>query len=123
VGTIETNGQWMVLWNVEQVPRYRQLLDSILDEVPPRSNTFVMAPGDGVYMYPWVPHWVENGPAAAISLSITFRTRRSERHERVQLLTRRLRRLGLSPTPPGDSALLDHAKASAASAPSGGRAS
>lgn len=190
VRTIETNGRWMVLWNVEQVPRYRQLLDSILDElapyvparegamgrreaflflsapgavtpvhfdpehnfllqirgtkridvgrfpdrawelreldryhdgghrnleeVPPRSSTFVMEPGDGVYMYPWVPHWVENGPAASISLSITFRTRRSERHERVHLLNRRLRRLGLSPRPPGESAPLDHTKAAAA---------
>lgn len=190
VRTIETNGHWMVLWNIEQVPEYRRLLDAILDEVvpfvparegamgrreaflflsapgsvtpvhfdpehnfllqirgtkridvgrfpdrawalreldryhdgghrnleeiPPRSSTFLMEPGDGVYMYPWVPHWVHNGPAASISLSITFRTRRSERHELVHLLNRRLRRHGLSPRPPGESDGVDRAKAAVA---------
>jgi hypothetical protein len=191
VRTIDTNGRWLVLWNVEQVPSYRRLLDAILDEaaphvparegrmgrreaflflsapgaitpvhfdpehnfllqirgtkeihvgrfpdrawelreldryhdgghrnleeIPPRSSTFVMEPGDGVYMYPWVPHWVFNGPAASMSLSITFRTQRSQRHELVHLLNRRLRHHGLSPTPPGESAALDGTKASAAS--------
>lgn len=190
VRTIETNGRWLVLWNIEQVPTYRRLLDAILDEavpyvparegrmgrreaflflsapgavtpvhfdpehnfllqirgtkeinvgrfpdrawelreldryhdgghrnleeIPPRSSTFVMEPGDGVYMYPWVPHWVHNGPAASMSLSITFRTERSQRHELVHLLNRRLRRHGLAPTPPGVSEPLDRAKAATA---------
>ncbi len=187
VRTIETSRRWMVLWNIEQVPRYRRLLDEILDEaapflppreggmgrreaflflsapeavtpvhfdpehnfllqirgtkeinvgrfpdrtwelreldryhdgghrnldrVPPLSSTFLMRPGDGVYMYPWVPHWVQNGPAASVSLSITFRTRRSECHELVHLVNRRLRRCGLKPKPPGDQDRIDRAKA------------
>jgi hypothetical protein len=32
---IETNGSWMVLKNIEQVPAYHQLLDETLDEVDP----------------------------------------------------------------------------------------
>jgi len=187
VRTIETNGRWMVLWNIEQVAAYRRLLDAILDEalpflparergmgrreaflflsaphavtpvhfdpennfllqirgtkelhvgrfpdrqwelreldryhdgghrnlveIPPRSNMFLMRPGDGVYLYPWAPHWVYNGPAASLSLSITFRTRRSERHELVHLFNRRLRRRGLSPRPAGESEPVDRAKA------------
>jgi hypothetical protein len=189
VRTIETNGRWMVLWNIEQVPRYRALLDAILDEarplvppregamgrreaflflsapdavtpvhfdpehnfllqirgvkeiqvgrfpdrdwelaeldryhdgghrnldrIPPRSSTFVMHPGEGVYMYPWAPHWVHNGPEVSVSLSITFRTRLSERHERVHLFNRRLRKRGYRPTPAGVSDRLDRAKAGA----------
>jgi hypothetical protein len=184
--TIETNGRWMVLWNLEQRPAYRKLLDEILDEaepylparegrmgrrecflflsapnattpvhvdpennfllqirgtkeihvgrwpdrawelreldryhdgghrnleaIPPLSSSFRMEPGDGVYMYPWAPHWVQNGPRASISLSITFRTEKSERHERVHRLNRRLRGWGLKPTPPGVSDPLDRAK-------------
>lgn len=187
VRTIETSGRWMVLWNIEQIPTHRPLLDEILDgvepfmppheggmgrreaflflsapgavtpvhfdpehnfllqirgikeinvgrfpdrawelreldryhdgghrnleEIPPVSSTFVMEPGDGVYMYPWVPHWVQNGPAASISLSITFRTARSERAELVHLVNRRLRRCGLKPRPPGEEERLDRAKA------------
>ncbi len=187
VRTIETNGRWMVLWNIEQVDRYRRLLDTILDqaapllptregamgrreaflflsapravtpvhfdpehnfllqirgrkelnvgrfpdrereqreldryhdgghrnlvEIPPHSSTFVMEPGDGAYLYPWVPHWVFNGPAVSISLSITFRTRRSERYELVHRLNGRLRRSGLSPRPAGESEQVDRVKA------------
>ena len=187
VRTIETNGRWMVLWNIEQVATYRRLLDAILDEavpflpareggmgrreaflflsapnavtpvhfdpennfllqirgskeisvgrfpnrewelrefdryhdgghrnlaeIPPCSTVFLMRPGDGVYLYPWAPHWVYNGPAASISLSITFRTRRSQRHELVHLLNGRLRRRGLSPLPAGESERVDRVKA------------
>ena len=186
VRTIETNGRWMVLWNLEQRPAYKRLLDEILDEtqphvparegrmgrrecflflsapnattpvhfdpennfllqirgikeiqvgrfpsreselreldryhdgghrnleeIPPLSTSFRMEPGDGVYMYPWAPHWVQNGPRASISLSITFRTERSERHERVHRINRRLRQYGLRPTPPDVSDPLDRMK-------------
>lgn len=187
VRTIETNGRWMVLWNIEQVFSYGRLLDDILDEVkpfvpareggmgrreaflflsapnavtpvhfdpehnfllqirgekefnvgrfpnrewerreidryhdgghrnltevPPHTSRFLMRPGDGTYVDPWAPHWVYNGPAVSISLSITFRTWHSERIELVHFLNARLRRLGLSPRPAGESALLDRAKA------------
>jgi hypothetical protein len=187
VRNIEDNGYWLVLWNIEQVPRYRDLLDEILDaaeshlpgrekgmgrreafvfisaphsvtpvhfdpehnfllqirgtkridvgrfpdrawelrelnryhdgghrnlvEIPPRSSSFNMRPGDGVYVYPFAPHWVYNGPKASISLSITFRTRRAERVEFVHFMNAKLRRHGLKPRPPGESALVDGAKA------------
>lgn len=187
VRTIATNGRWMVLWNLEQIPRYRKVLDEILDDVaplvprredgmlrrecfvflsapgsvtpvhfdpehnfllhirgsqhvhigrfpdrawehrelnryydgghrnleqiPPTSQTFLMKPGDGCYIYPWAPHWVQNGPEPSISLSVTFRTGRSQRHEHANLFNRRLRRHGLAPRPAGDSEHVDRAKA------------
>lgn len=187
VRTIASNGRWMVLWNLEQIPRYKKLLDEALDQatalvpkreegmlrrecflflsaphsvtpvhfdpehnfllqvrgskymhvgyfpdrawesreldryydgghrnleaMPPDSRTFAMRPGDGCYIYPWAPHWVQNGPEASVSLSITFRTCRSQRHEHASLFNRRLRRHGLTPNPVGYSEQLDRAKA------------
>lgn len=187
VRTLETNGRWMVLWNIEQIGAYRGLLDAILDdalplvpareggmgrreaflflsapnavtpvhfdpennfllqirgtkelhvgrfpnrawelreldryhdgghrnlvEIPPCSSKFLMRPGEGVYLYPWAPHWVYNGPAVSISLSITFRTRRSERLELAHRFNGRLRRSGRSPLPAGESVRVDQAKA------------
>jgi len=189
VRQIETNGCWMVLWYLEQVPAYKALLDAILDEaeaslggrdggmqrreaflflsapnaitpvhfdpehnfllqirgtknmnvcpwddpsseqreldryhdgghrnldvMPKESKTFSLAPSHGVYVPPWRPHWVQNGDAVSISLSITFRTAVSERAERVHTVNARLRRLHLSPRPAGSSERVDRAKESA----------
>jgi hypothetical protein len=187
VRDIETSGAWMVLWNIEQSPPYRDLLNRCLDEVesfvsnehggmarreaflflsapnaltpahfdpehnlllqirghkqmnvgrfpdraselreldryhdgghrnieqlPAEAAAFEMDPGDGVYVYPFAPHWVRNGPRGSISLSITFRTAASERHERVHRFNARMRRLGLSPRPAGSTRVIDQAKA------------
>jgi hypothetical protein len=187
VRDIETNGCWMVLWNIEQVADYRALLDACLDEVeryvgnthggmrgrkaylflsapdavtpthfdpehnlllqikgikdmnvgrfadpadqqreldryhsgghrnlqrmPTEFTLFRMHPGEGVYVWPFAPHWVKNGAEASVSLSITFRTRASRRIERVHRFNARMRRLHLSPRPAGESRLADEAKA------------
>ena len=81
-----------------------------LDEMPSEGETFRLEPGTGVYVPTFMPHWVQNGPEASISLSITFRTPASIRAERVQTVNARLRRLRLSPRPPGVSPLIDRAK-------------
>ncbi|MGG7380835.1 hypothetical protein ACQ7B2_19545, partial [Escherichia coli] len=82
-----------------------------LDSPPEEFTTFDLQPGTGVYVYPWAPHWVQNGPTASISLSITFRTRESEMAERVHRMNARLRRRGISPSPPGRRRGADRAKA------------
>ena len=43
VRTIDTNGCWMVLWNVEDSPRYRALMDGFLDEA---ERAIPLRPGD-----------------------------------------------------------------------------
>jgi hypothetical protein len=84
-----------------------------LDAMPSDGEAFVLDPGKGVYVPSFMPHWVQNGPAASISLSITFRTPASLRAERIHWTNARLRKLGLSQKPPGASAAADSAKESA----------
>ncbi|HYI37020.1 MAG TPA: cupin domain-containing protein [Thermoleophilaceae bacterium] len=72
---------------------------------------FDLTPGDGVYVYPHAPHWVQNGPQVSVSLSITFATAKSQETQRVHRVNARLRRLGVSPTAPGRRPGLDRRKA------------
>lgn len=83
---------------------------------PVGQQPFALAPGDGVYVPPHAPHWVQNGPTASVSLSITFRTSGTERLRRVHAMNARLRRLGLSPRPPGEREASDRRKAACAAA-------
>ena len=185
---IETNGAWMVLKNIEQVPAYHSLLDELLDEVAPlvagreggmnlregfaflsapNSTTpahtdpehnfllqirgtkhmnigrfrdpaveqkqvekmltvhrnmdrlpedptdYHLHPGQGVYVPPNAPHWVENGPDPSVSLSITFRTPVTERAHNVHGVNLRLRKLGINPRPPGQHLATDRVKVAA----------
>jgi hypothetical protein len=98
---------------LRELNRYHDGGHRNLDGMPSDGEAFVLDPGDGVYVPSFMPHWVQNGPAASISLSITFRTRASRRAERIHWTNARMRKLGLSPNPPGRSAAGDRAKESA----------
>lgn len=183
---IETNGCWMVLKNIEQVSRYNDLLNELLDEVTPlvrgseggmslregyifltspNSTTpahtdhehnfllqvrseklitigklhdrlefqkqaermysghrnmdrtpddpeaFTLNPGEGVYVPPIAPHWVETKDDVSVSLSITFQTPTTLRASKVHAINRHLRRVGLKPAAPGRRPGMDRAKA------------
>ena len=82
-----------------------------IDHLPAKSQTFTLVPGDGVYVPPNAPHWVQNGDAVAVSLSITWRTPVTDRVARVHGMNARLRRLHLSPSAPGQGSVRDRAKA------------
>jgi cupin-like protein len=69
-----------------------------------------LAAGEGLHFPVTVPHWVKNGPEVSVSFSITFRTTGSARRELVYRANARLRKLGFSPTPVGQSILLDRTK-------------
>jgi hypothetical protein len=84
-----------------------------LARLPEQFESFVLTPGDGVFVPPEAPHWVENGADESASLSLTFYTRRIVRAERVHDCNRLLRRIGLSPAPPGRFGPRDRAKAAA----------
>jgi hypothetical protein len=75
-----------------------------------------MEPTDGVYVPPHAPHWVQNGDEVSVSFSITFQTPLNERAIRVHSMNAKLRRLGLSPRPPGQRPRLDRRKAACANA-------
>ena len=69
-----------------------------------------LKPGQGLHFPVAVPHWVKNGPEVSVSFSITFRSESSQSRELVYRANARLRKLGLSPRPPGESLLLDQTK-------------
>jgi hypothetical protein len=98
---------------LEELDRYFDGGDRNLEAMPSDGETFRLEPGNGVYVPSFMPHWVRNGPEASVSLSITFRTQASRRAERVHRINSRLRQLGLSPRPPGGSAIRDRTKESA----------
>lgn len=80
---------------------------------PVDERTFDLQPGDGVYVPPNAPHWVQNGDEVSISLSITWRTRRTGRTGAVLAMNHRLRARGLRPVAPGTSRGRDAAKVAA----------
>ena len=84
--------------------------DRNMDRLPDDPTAYELQPGDGVYVPPNAPHWVVNGPAVSVSLSITFRTPVTERGAIVHSVNRRLRQLKVSPRPPGEHLATDKAK-------------
>lgn len=98
-------------WRVRELNRFFDGGHRNLDEIPPQSSVFSMRPGDGTYIYPWAPHWVRNGPEVSVSLSITFRTRRSECFEFANAFNVHLRRRGFAARAAGESEDVDRAKA------------
>ena len=72
-----------------------------------------LAPGQGLHFPVAVPHWVRNGPEVSVSFSITFRSDSSHGRELIYRANAKLRKLGLSPRPPGHSILLDSTKRAA----------
>jgi hypothetical protein len=84
-----------------------------LDVMPTNVTTFELGPGDGVYIPPYAFHWVIGGPDVSVALSCGFRSPQSERAELVYRCNVKLRRVGLSPSPPGRSEWADRAKAAA----------
>ena len=81
-----------------------------MDRLPDDPTAYDLQPGDGVYVPPNAPHWVVNGAAVSVSLSITFRTPVTERGAVVHSINRRLRKLKVTPRPPGHHLATDKAK-------------
>lgn len=81
--------------------------------LPPGMETFVLEPGDGVYIPPRAVHMIENTGAMSISLSLVFHTPALVRAGHVYALNAKLRKLGLTPRPPERSVAVDRAKSGA----------
>jgi hypothetical protein len=75
------------------------------------AETFRIASGAGVYLPSFVPHWVTTDAGISVSFSIPFYTEFCERAEFVNRINHRMRKLHLSPRPPGTSQPVDRAKA------------
>jgi hypothetical protein len=98
---------------LRELERYFDDEACAFDAMTSTCDTFVLNPGDGLYLPSFVPHWVEQtGDTPSISFSIPFYTRFCARADQVHRVNKRLRRLHLTPRPPGEWPALDRAKAS-----------
>ena len=61
---------------------------------------FALAPGDALFVPLKAPHFVRNGPAPSISLSLTWRSSWSFDEADAREFNRVLRQLGIDPAPP-----------------------
>lgn len=78
-------------------------------EFQDRAFVFAMRPGAGVHIPVNFPHWVQNRDNVSISLSISYQYKDWKR-KNVYQANYYLRKLGMKPTPPGQSAVLDYTK-------------
>lgn len=91
------------------------VLDSYDPSIEARAKVFHLVPGLMVYHPPMGPHWVDTGRASySLSFTVTFVTPTLQRMLLVHKLNRRLRGLGITPTPVGRRPMLDRGKAGAA---------
>jgi hypothetical protein len=93
-----------------EVERFHAVAERNLSWRPQALLTFPLFPGDGVYIPVFAPHLVRNGPVVSVSLSITFFTPQVLDANRLHAVNARIRRLGLSPPPPGARPRSDRAK-------------
>jgi hypothetical protein len=91
-------------WTVDNnAARYRP-------EYQSRATHFHLLPGDGVHVPVNAPHWVENGDSTSITLSINFQFKDTYRANKYRA-NYFIRKLGLTPKPPGSSTSRDAIKA------------
>jgi hypothetical protein len=79
-------------------------------EFQERALTLELNPGDGVHIPVNAPHWVKNHGSISVSLSLNFQFRNTKLGN-IYRANYYLRKLGLRPTPPGRSQVLDRTKA------------
>ncbi len=71
------------------------------DDLAQGGTAWTLAPGKALFVPVMAPHFVRNGPASAISLSITWRSEWSFEEADARAFNRVLRRSGLAPRAPG----------------------
>lgn len=70
------------------------------DSFAAKGTPLRLTPGDALYVPVKAPHWVQNGDAMSISLSVTWRSEWSYREADAHALNRLLRKAGLKPAMP-----------------------
>jgi hypothetical protein len=93
-------------WHPETWDRYMPYED----DFEKRAALYELGPGEGLHFPFGAPHWVKNGPAVSISFSITFRSELSDERAILYGLNGRMRRMGINPSPPGQSRWRDSLK-------------
>ena len=79
------------------------------------AQQYALGPGLGVHVPSTAPHWARNGNSVSVALSLNFDLHSIERRRELYGFNRRLRRLGITPTPPGCSGWRDQLKLASSS--------
>lgn len=104
-----------------ELNRYWEGSQGRIEAMPEEMLSFTLSPGQGVYIPPLAPHWVQNGPNTSMSVTLAFHTAASTRERRVEDFNSLARRLHLNPREPGRSAVIDTAKIGALAVWAAGR--
>jgi D-lyxose ketol-isomerase len=81
-----------------------------MEALPKTGLDVPLAPGKAAYIPPWTPHWLNNGDAPSLSLTITFFNRDNEDESVVQAFNEKLRKLRVEPRAYGERPAVDRAK-------------
>lgn len=81
------------------------------DSFLPHGREYPLGPGDALFVPVMAPHFVKNGPAPSVSLSITWRSEWSYRESDARIMNAILRERGFSPRAPGRWPHQNYAKA------------
>jgi hypothetical protein len=87
-----------------EVERYWDGSHGRIESLPPELASYPLTPGRGVYIPPISPHWVHNGPAISLSVTLTYFTSATERENMIEAFNGRLRAMHLTPHGPGRAA-------------------
>ncbi len=96
-----------------EVDRYWDGSHGRIESLPPELASYQLSPGLGVYIPPVAPHWVHNGPAISLSVTLTYFTTATERENMIEAFNAKLRRLHVTPRPPGHSGPVEKCKVAA----------
>lgn len=80
------------------------------DDFAARGRAFDLPAGKAIYVPVKAPHWVKNGPAPSLSLSITWQSEWAYREQYARAMNATLRRFGLNPAAPKRFPHQNHAK-------------
>ncbi len=81
------------------------------DAMLAHGTEFALSPGEALFVPVMAPHFVKNGPAPSVSLSITWRSEWSYRESDARIMNAILRSRGLTPKAPGRFPHQNYAKA------------
>ena len=90
-----------------------QVLANYRPERQADANAYELRAGFGIHVPVNAPHWVQNYDNVSVALSVTYELRSVDRLTDLHRINRRLRTLGLRPSPPGTSAWCDEMKLAA----------
>jgi len=74
------------------------------------ATAYELRAGYGLHLPVTAPHWVQNKNNVSVALSVNYELRSVGRLLELHRINRRLRKMGLNPTPPGRSPLRDRMK-------------